>query len=574
MTYLINGNKAAAIAAIDSGIGIATSYPGTPATGILKHIIEQGNTNVQWSVNEKVAYEIALGCSYGGMRALCSMKHLGANLIMDSLTISAYTGIHGGLVLLVADDPNPTYSQTAIDTRNHAVAAKIPCLEPSCPQETYDIVRYSFSLSERIGLPVMVRITPEISYASSKIKRTAPTNRIKKKHVKGDYVCLPKKSNGMLKRLLLKQQEIEDIFEEVEFNTSCIETDNLGIIACGVTYPYVLEAKKEIGMKINILKISTTSPLPKKKIKKFLDVCKEVIVIEELDQIIENLTRTLNGKAVIFGKEDLGIQKYGEMNTGIVISAIKKTKLKKINIDSSPSTFCSGCPHRGSYYSLMAAVEGMDKLIIGDRGCYNLGANPPFNALDVCLCMGSSISVAEGLKIAEPEKKVIAIIGDSTFFHSGLLSFVNSVQHKRNLTVIILDNGCTAMTGQQPNPGTGKIAGGLPGTQLKIECIVKSMGISPVICNPFDVNLNKDILVRELNNETLSVIIFREPCALKKPAKKKYFVTDKCNGCGICISSLSCPAIGLSDGKAIITNACKGCGLCYLVCPGGAIREA
>ncbi|MFH0860367.1 MAG: indolepyruvate ferredoxin oxidoreductase subunit alpha [Candidatus Altiarchaeota archaeon] len=593
---VLNGNEAVARGALEAGVNVATSYPGTPATEILAALAEVSDRTgvyTEWSVNEAVAFELAMGASYANLRAMCSMKHLGENTIIDALNVVNYTGVNGGLVLVVADDPKPIASQNALDSRYHAITAKIPCLEPANGQEAKEMVKYAFKLSEDISLPVQIRLTSKISHTNyvielGRLRAKKKTPSFKRQPHR--FVCIPSHSRELHRELNRKNEILRRIFEKSGNNRLEKSKSDFGIIASGFAYNYVKEAIVRTKTKASILKLSTVNPIPPELIKRLLKRTSKVLVAEEVEPIVEAKVRELafeiGYKGEIFGKKTGHIPLESELSVESIEDAVlailnkKKSAREKIEVKRRIPSLCIGCTHRAFYYSLRKALEffGDDYVVLGDRGCYNVGAHPPLNAIDTCLCMGASIPVASGLSKAGYKGNVVAVIGDSTFLHSGLTGLINSVHNQSNLTVLILDNNWTAMTGHQPNPSTRVDAATNHKPRIDIIKLVKACDVG--FCekaDPYDIKGSIDVLKKAVKFDGVSVVVFERPCTLKSRyhGTAVYNVNpDRCTGCLICVETFGCPAIVRGDiTPRIDDNLCVKCGVCVHVCPVGAIES-
>jgi len=587
---LISGNEAIARGAYEAGVKVAAAYPGTPSTEILENLSRYEGIYTEWSPNEKVALEVALGASFAGVRAMASMKHVGLNVAADPLFTAAYTGIRGGLVIVTADDPDMHSSQNEQDNRNYALAAKIPMLEPSEPSEAREFVKIAFKLSEEFDTPVLLRTTTRVSHVQGLVElgdmETSPVMPgIEKMPEK--FVMLP--SNARKRRIILdeRMKRLKDYAETFDGNRIEFRDRKRGFITSGVSYLYVREAFPDAS----VLKLGMVYPFPEEMIKRFSREVEEVFVVEELDPFIELHVKALGVRCR--GK-DL-IPPYGELNSFIVRRAItgEESRLfKPIDIPQRPPSLCPGCPHRGVFY----ALSRLDVFVAGDIGCYTLGALKPLSAMDSCICMGAGIGNAHGMEKAlgrESTGKVIAVIGDSTFIHSGITGLIDIVYNNGCSTVVILDNRTTAMTGHQDHPGTGMRVTGEKGREIDLERLCRAIGVEHVYTvNPHDIKATMDILKREINRPEPSVVIARHPCVLlpemKKRKKPLYIILhDKCIGCRACLK-LGCPAIewvplskeeamrlGFKEkqkGYARINSVlCDGCGQCAPLCKSKAI---
>ncbi len=573
MKKLMIGNEAVAAGLYDGGLSLVSSYPGTPSTEITEFLSKYDDIHSEWAPNEKVACEVAFGASLAGARSACAMKHVGLNVAADPLFTLSYTGVNGGMVICVADDPAMHSSQNEQDSRHYAIASKIPMLEPSDSAEAYLFAKTAFELSEKFDTPVLLRMCTRIAHSQSIVERGEKTPAVLKDYEKNPqkYIMMP---GNAIKRHPVVEDRTKALTEYAEdciYNTVEMNSDEIGIITSGCSYLYVKEA---LGDNVSILKIGMPNPLPVEMIKDFAKKVKKLYVIEELDPIIENHVKSLGVEVV--GKELFSI--LGEFSQKTIASAFGKEANFSVSADSvipnRPPMMCAGCPHRGMYY-----VLAKNKItVLGDIGCYTLGAVPPLNALDSTLCMGASVSGLHGFNAArrEAEGKSVAVIGDSTFMHSGMTGLANISYNATNSTVIILDNSITGMTGHQQNPTTGYNIKGDPATKIDLEALCRALGFNRVrVVDPYDLKACETAVKEELAAEEPSVIISRRPCVLLKSVKAKPALTvnkDKCKSCKKCMT-MGCPAISMKDGKARIdATLCVGCGVCEQLCPFGAIE--
>ncbi len=575
MKKLLLGNAAVARGAYEAGVNVVASYPGTPSTEITEEIVKFEEIYAEWSPNEKVAGEVAIGASIAGARAMSCMKHVGLNVMADPVFTVSYTGVNGGLVFCVADDPGMHSSQNEQDSRHYAKASKIMMLEPADSSECKEYTRQAFELSEKFDTPVFIRLSTRVSHSQSLVelgeRADVPVKDYEKNPAK--YVMMP---GNAIKRHVDVEKRIADLVhfaEETDLNTVETNKSKIGIITAGIAYEY---AKEALGDKADYLKLGMVYPLPEKKIIDFAKKHKKVFVIEELDPVIENHCRALGVKVI--GKEVFTL--LGEYTPSMIKKAVlgadapKTTEIKDA-IPVRPPVMCAGCPHRGTFYVL----KKLGLVVSGDIGCYTLGATPPLQSVDTTICMGASVSAAHGMAKAqgsEFNKKLVSVIGDSTFMHSGITGLVDIVYNKGNNTVIILDNSITGMTGHQENPTTGRTIRGEATKQVDLIALCKAVGIDRVtVCDPFDIKKFEEVVKAEVEAEEPSVIIAQRPCALLKTVKYSGHckITDACKNCKMCMK-LGCPAITLKDGKVVIDNTqCNGCGLCINVCPFGAIEK-
>ncbi|MEA3223274.1 MAG: indolepyruvate ferredoxin oxidoreductase subunit alpha [Thermodesulfobacteriota bacterium] len=571
MKKILSGNEAIARGAMEAGVHIATAYPGTPSTEILETIAKKfPRIHAQWTPNEKVALEVAAGASYAGARVIAVMKHVGVNVAADPLMTLPYTYIRGGLVLVSADDPELFSSQNEQDNRNYARFAKIPMLEPSSSQEAKDFTIEAFEISEEFGTPVMVRTTTRISHSRCIVEvgdiRDQATPTLEKHSAQ--WVMLPAIARVRHPIIEERIQRLKAFSNTHKYNVMEMNNTSIGIISSGVAYQYA----KEVLPDASFLKLGLSYPLPDKMIREFASKVDELWVVEELDPFIEQEVKALG--ITCHGKDHLPM--CGELSPDIVRNAILNTKDEKgsqYNLPARPPNMCPGCPHRG----ILWALKRNKCFIAGDIGCYTLGFLPPLEAIDTCLCMGAGINHAHGIsKALGPGKaKIAAVIGDSTFFHSGMTGLLNLAYNNGTALVVILDNRTTAMTGAQDHPGTGITLEGDHTIEINMETLVRSLGIEWVeTINPYDLKNARKMVKRALEHKGPAVIISSAPCVLLKSTKVSGIPlkidADKCNGCKVCLG-LGCPAIEFRDGKAFITEACSGCGMCKDLCAFDAI---
>ncbi|MDE7304009.1 MAG: indolepyruvate ferredoxin oxidoreductase subunit alpha [Oscillospiraceae bacterium] len=575
MKKLMLGNAAFARGLYEAGVTVVSSYPGTPSTEITEYAAEYDEIYAEWAPNEKVAMEVALGASIAGSRSFCGMKHVGLNVAADPLYTASYTGVNGGMVIAVADDPGMHSSQNEQDSRHHAIASKVLMVEPSDSAECKDFVKTSFELSEEYDVPVIVRMCTRVAHSQSAVEicdRVVPPQKEYTKNPQ-KYVMMPAFARGRHVFVEERTKKLTEYAEKSPLNKVIDNGGEIGIITSGISYQYAREA---MGDKASYLKLGIINPLPVELIKNFCSKYKKVYVIEELDDIIETHCKKLGLDVV--GKELFGY--IGEFSQAIVAEKLLGVKNETVSFDGNvpvrPPVMCAGCPHRGLFYCL-----SKNKITVsGDIGCYTLGASAPLAAMDTTICMGASISALHGFNKArgeEAEKSTVAVIGDSTFMHSGMTGLVNIAYNSTNSTVIILDNSITGMTGHQQNPTTGKNLKGDPAAAVNLEELCKAIGIKRVrVVDPYNLAETEAAIKEELAVPEASVIISRRPCALLKYVKHKpalKVVSDKCKGCKMCLK-LGCPAISVRDGKAVIDHTqCVGCGICTEVCKFGAIED-
>lgn len=565
------GNKAIARGVYESGAKVATAYPGTPSTEITEYISLYDNIYTEWSPNEKVALEVAIGASFAGARSITTMKHVGLNVAADPLFTVSYTGINGGLVIVVADDPGMHSSQNEQDSRFYARAAKVPMLEPSDSQEAKDFIKHAFEISEKYDTPVIVRLTTRVAHSQSLVE-FGDVSDIKI----NDFVKNPQK-NVMIPAMarpkhILVENRMNKLAKDAnnfDFNRAEIKDKKIGVITSGIVYQYI----REVFPDISVLKLGMVHPLPKDKILDFANNVQELYVLEELEPIIEEQIKSWGIK--LKGKELLTVQ--GEYSSNLISSLFDEKKSNNhtsSNMPQRPPVMCPGCPHRAVFYNL----NRLKLNVVGDIGCYSLGVLPPLNAMDTLVCMGASIGMAHGYEKARGEefaKSTVAVIGDSTFIHSGITGLIDIVYNKGISTILILDNSTTGMTGHQDNPLTGRNISGEKAPVLNLEALIKAIGINRVTTiDPFKLDESRDLIREEANVNEPSVIIFKRACALLDKVNQPYYIdVDKCTSCGMCLK-LGCPAIQNTDSGMLIDDSlCNGCGLCVKVCKFNAIER-
>ncbi|MDN5341305.1 indolepyruvate ferredoxin oxidoreductase subunit alpha [Oceanotoga sp. DSM 15011] len=589
MKVLMTGNEATARGAYEAGVTFASAYPGTPSTEILENLANYKEVYSEWTPNEKVAIEVGVGASIAGARSLSAMKHVGLNVAADPMFTYAYLGVNGGYVIVTADDPGLHSSQNEQDNRYYARHAKMPLIEPSNSQEAKDFLKEAYKISERFDVPVLFRLTTRICHSKSVVE-LEERKEVEKKPYKRNiskFVATPAACRKHHVELEEKLKKLEDFSSnDTWLNREEINNSEIGIITSGISYEY---AKEIFGNEASYLKLGMSFPIPKEKIKNFSSKVKKLYVIEENEPFLETEIKAMGINVI--GKEKIPLT--GELNPDIIAEKLLGKENKKISINPEmivprPPTLCSGCPHRGLFFELS---KRKNAVITGDIGCYTLGSADPLNAMDTVICMGAGISAAHGFsKVFEKsgeEKEIFGIVGDSTFFHSGITSLIDIVYNKSKVISIILDNRVTGMTGHQENPGTGYTLMGEKTEEIDIEAIVKAVGIKHVKT----VDPNKLDEVRSAINEFTvleepSVIITKWPCALKKlreEEKQKYKIKtvryqvnhEKCKKCKMCLK-VGCPSISFDKnvGSIIDINTCVGCSVCAQVCPFDAIEKA
>lgn len=581
MKQLMLGNAAAARGLFESGCCVVSSYPGTPSTEITEEAAKYKEIYCEWAPNEAVALESAFGACLAGKRAFCGMKHVGLNVAADPLYTLSYTGVNAGLIIGVADDPGMHSSQNEQDSRHHAIAAKIPMVEPSNSEEAKEYIKYAYEISEKFDAPVLYKMCTRVAHSQSIIEtadRNEPERKPYEKNI-SKYVMAPANA---IRRHPFVEQRMKDIEEwSLISGINRIEwagDKKIGIISSSTSYQY---AKEVFGDSVSILKLGMVNPLPAKMIEEFAGKVEVIYVIEELDPIIENFCRSLGLKNEIHGKDMFPI--CGEFSQNLIREKMSNFLPEKYIPNSSfripdlpvrPPIMCAGCPHRGMFY----ALNKLKVTVFGDIGCYTLGSVAPLSAMDVTLCMGASFGGIHGWNKAggaENEKKTVAVIGDSTFMHSGMNGLAQIAYNQSNSTVIVLDNSITGMTGHQQNPTTGKNLYGDPAGRVDLEALAKAMGIRRVrVVDPYNIAECENAVKEELAIEEPSLIISRRPCALLKGVKLNPPLKvdeDKCKSCKMCMK-IGCPAIAMKNGKAKIDNTlCVGCGVCSQMCKFGAL---
>ncbi len=640
------GNEAIALGAIAAGVNLVCGYPGTPSTEVLETVAKRrpDGVYVEWSVNEKSAMELAAGASYAGARTLVTMKQMGLNVASDPLMCVEYIGVKGGMVVLVADDPGPISSQTEQDTRKFASFSKVPCFDPTGAAEAYEMIQEAFEWSERYGTPVFLRSTTRVShgYASIEVKDPAeytvhqPDGFVKDTN---RWVIFPRLSYKNHQRIFTRNVELADAFSQYDRNvllpggpsgTVPVAGENKsahrGIATGGISYTYVMEALKSVGASgtamagantgsPSVLKVATPYPFPEKLALDFLKDLDEVLCVEELDPVIEEALLLICGKyglqTKIYGKMTGHIAVAGENSRDSVQKAIDDFLAVEAPADSAikdveavqaaapagsaasalptppplpvrPPVLCAGCPHRASFYAVKQAMKGQKTIYCGDIGCYTLGNSMPLDMVDTCLCMGAGLGIAQGVYHTEPDTKCFAFVGDSTFFASAITGVINAVYNQAEMTLIVLDNSTTAMTGHQPHPGTGQTMMGEVVSKVSIEAILRGIGLTIVeTVNPMEHRKAVETVKHVAAEPGVKAVIFKYPCiAITKPSGSMKVDADKCVGCHRCVQEIGCPALIYENGSVkrskvlVDTSQCTGCSLCAQLCPTGAIIPA
>lgn len=595
MKKFLMGNEAIALGAIHAGVNLVCGYPGTPSTEILETVAKNndGSVYVEWSVNEKAAMEVAAGASYSGARTLVTMKQVGLNVASDPLMSLAYVGVKGGMVVVSADDPGPISSQTEQDTRHFAQFSKLPVFDPSSPEEAYEMIKDAFALSEEYGTPVLFRPTTRVCHgcASMEIADTKEVHEPEGFAKDQRWVIFPRLSYQSHLNIEKRNPALGEELSSYRFN-KLTGSGTKGIATGGISYEYVKEALRAAGADggCRLLKVSTPHPFPEKLALEFLNGLTEVMAVEELDPVIERELIYLCGKhhlnVNIKGKLSGDVQQAGE-NTVESVQGVLHRFLEIPAPEAEeplpplpvrPPVLCAGCPHRASFYAVKQAMKGQKAVYAGDIGCYTLGNAMPLDMVDTCLCMGADVTIAQGLHRVAPDTKHFAFIGDSTFFASGITGVVNAVYNEHDITLIVLDNSTTAMTGHQPHPGTGRTMMGDVTEKVSIPAILKAIGVKEIeVADPLQLDKAVEAVKKAAEYEGVSAVIFQSPCiAVTKPSAPPYAVdAEACIGCKKCIRELGCPALSMDGGKARVElSLCFGCSVCAQVCPRDAIGTA
>ncbi len=600
------GNEAAVRGAFESGVSVASTYPGTPSSeigNVLWKLARDAGMYFEFSTNEKVALEVSAAASASNLRSFVFMKHVGLNVATDSFMSTAYLGVNGGMVILTADDPSMYSSQNEQDNRIYARLAGVPLLEPASPQEVKDYMKYAYELSETLHLPILFRTTTRVSHMRGVVKTDKIILPVKKgifKKSPSKYVPVPQNSRRMHKELIEKLKKAEELASDSKLNEIIDFGGDIGILTSGGASNYVFDAINKYGFEVRVLKLGFSYPFPEKLVLKFIKGLSKVLIVEEVEPVMENDLLALVGKRKlgieVLGKHNGFLPRIYEYTPDIVEDGITKALEKKIPakffiknavpLPSRPPVLCPGCPHRATYFAVKKAVKslGLEGKVIypSDIGCYTLGVQPPYETADFLLSMGASIGSANGFAHAT-DQKVIAFIGDSTFFHAGLPPLVNAIHNKANFIAVILDNRTTAMTGRQPSP-SGPVNGmGENAPEISIENTVKGIGVNYVkITDPYNLQNTEKVFEEALQRNGVSVIIAKHPCALitdEKKKKRNVWITftisqEKCTRCKMCITDLACPAFFVADDGSVRIDPliCDGCGVCTQICPEHAIE--
>lgn len=570
MRKLMLGNEAVARGAYEAGVRVVSSYPGTPSTEVSECIAGYDEVYAEWAPNEKVALEVAVGASIAGARSMACMKHVGVNVAADPMFTAAYTGVNGGLVILAADDPGMHSSQNEQDTRFYARSAHLPLLEPADSQEAKDFTKLAFELSEKYDTPVIVRTTTRLAHSQSFVETGDRAEVPLRDYVKDvtKYTMMPSSAIGRHVVVEAREKRLAEDVNGFGIVREEMRDDALGVVCSGVVYQYVREALPEAS----VLKLGVVYPVALGKVKKFASKVKRLVVVEELEPFIED---TLKAAGIACeGKNIFSLQ--GELSTAIIKEKLLGIKIEteKKDLPVRPPVMCAGCPHRGVFYIL----NKLKLTVSADIGCYTLGAQPPLAAVDTVVCMGASVGIAHGFEKArgrEQSNKTVAVIGDSTFIHSGITGLINAVYNKSNITLIILDNSTTGMTGHQQHPATGLTLKQEPAKILDIVALCKTVGCDSVrVTDSYDLGDLEKIIKEETARDGVSVIVAKRPCALLDRNYPPACTVEDCRRCGMCFR-LGCPAIEkqADDSAKINAALCVGCGLCAKVCRFGAIKE-
>jgi indolepyruvate ferredoxin oxidoreductase, alpha subunit len=587
---ILLGNEAVARGAYEAGVKVVSSYPGTPSTEITEAAAGYERIRCEWAVNEKVGLEVAVGASIGGARAMTCMKHVGVNVAADPLFTASYVGVNGGLVVVAADDPGMHSSQNEQDSRHYARAAKLAMFEPSDSQESRDFTRAAFALSERFDMPVMIRLTTRIAHSRSLVELDEPQPQTVRPYGKdvAKYVMMPAMAINRHRIVEQRQNELaaaSDADDSIGLHQEIWRSDELGIITSGIAYQYVSEAFPEAS----VLKLGLIYPLPLGRIRQFAAKVRRLIVVEELDPFLETEIRAAGvasatgspceGKSLftLLGEYSVAMLRQALGLPGLGDAALSRGELTAA--PGRPPVMCAGCPHKG----LFLALKRLKTIVSGDIGCYTLGALSPTEAMDTCLCMGASIGMAHGLDKAsdgELSKRTVAVIGDSTFIHSGITNLINCVYNQSDTTILILDNSITGMTGHQQNPATGKNIRLQDAPALDLEALCRAVGVRSIrVLDPADTNLAEQVIAEEMARPGVSVVIARRPCALipsgrGRPENAVRVDLTQCRRCKACLR-IMCPALVAGpEGYPVVDAAsCTACGLCLRMCKFGALQK-
>ena len=593
MKQYIMGNAAIGLGALKAGLGLAAGYPGTPSSEIIDAVAQNAGagTHVEWSVNEKAAMEVAGAAAYSGVRAMVTMKQMGLNVAADPLLCLAYVGVKGGLVVVSADDPGPISSQTEQDTRRFADFARVPVLDPSSPEEAFQMVQDAFEISEKYHTPVILRPTTRVCHAYAAIDvpdAFAPRPAEGFVRDSSRWVIFPRLS---FQNHRIIEERLAALAKEISaypLHAVPAGAGEKAVIAGGISYAYVRECLRD-HPEVRLIRVAMPFPFPADYLEKALSGVREVLVAEELSPYIEEQLWKLSAQRSlglrIHGKLDGTLPPNGEYSVDLLSGTLDaflgiRTALPRMDVSDAPKlparppVLCAGCPHRASFYAVKRAMKGKKAVFCGDIGCYTLGNAQPLDMVDTCLCMGAGITMAQGFFHTDPEQTCFAFVGDSTFFASGMTGVVNALYNEADLVLCILDNSTTAMTGHQPHPGTGRNMMGHVVEKVDLAAVLRGMGVSVVeTVNPLEMEKAVDTVARLAEMKGVRAIIFRSPCvALTRPSARCRVEADKCIGCKKCVREIGCPALVAEDGKVRIEGGlCTGCGLCGRICPVGAI---
>ena len=587
----ILGNVAIAKGLLEAGVGLVAGYPGTPSSEIIEAVVDlRGDhpLHVEWSVNEKVAMEVAIGASWTGARSAVTMKHVGLNVAADPFMTLAYLGVGAGLVVISADDPFCHSSQNEQDSRRYAQFASLPCLDPADPQEAREMTLYAFHLSESFNLPVLLRPTTRVSHARADVETGLHKPAVGDRGFVKDHarrVALPVHARPLHTELIKKQRSLEEALEKASWNRLCLRGEH-GVIAAGIAGLYVEEAIQDMDLDLSLLKVGTYPP-PRRLIGRLLDHVERVLVVEELDPVLqETVERTAfksRAQVEVLGKEDF-IPLEGELDPLTVRNAIARMEglpaKPAMPIEAAtilpprPPVLCPGCSHRGTYYAMRKAF-GKHAVYPSDIGCYTMAVN--MGTVDSCLCMGASIGVGSGIRFGGEEGPICCSLGDSTFLHGGMTGLLNAAYNNAHITVAIMDNATTAMTGHQPHPGTGITATGVETVTARLDDLARALGAGMVeTVDPYNLEETIAGFKKARDFPGLSVVIARQSCVIlsrrSKAKRREFRVSENCTGCKLCLE-FGCPAIEFDGDRAKINSLCAGCGICAQICPSSAIQE-
>ncbi len=581
--YLL-GNEAIAHACLEAGVDFVSGYPGTPSSEVIEALLAfEHPYHIEWSVNEKVALENAIGAAWSGVRSLATMKHVGLNVAADPLMTSAYTGVRGGCVILVADDPYAHSSQNEQDSRCYAKFSKLPCLDPSTVQEAHDMMRDAFPLSEELELPVLFRPTTRICHQKSDVElgEIAKTHRTGEFHKDPrQYVTIPAHARVLHRKLDEKQPRVRKALMDRNLNHGEVRGDR-AIIASGIGAAY---SEEILPPDISLLNVGGY-PVDEEWLRKFVIRHTDILVVEELDPLLEETVREVAGSIRVYGKKDGFLPLEGELSVPLVSAALQRagfipadeqpgSSRPPADVPARPPIMCAGCMHRATFYAMKKVFR--DGIYPSDIGCYTLGLQ--LGAVDTCICMGASITVGSGIYHSGDPREIVSTIGDSTFLHTGIPGLLNAVYNGASMVLVILDNRTTAMTGHQPHAGTGSTATGEESLPVSLEALCRACGVSSVeIVNPYDLPSLLDTFQRAKTKPGVRVVIARQPCVItarKMGIRRRPYHVDRerCTGCGICVR-FGCPAIEMPDELSSISDLCSGCGVCAQLCPQGAIVQ-